>query len=103
MPLMDISKALVVPAGAVVVPRSRFAPVKTCNDLFVLRSDAYRVTPEQTVEAVAETPPLIKLDDKYYKLVDNMNSRVLAPPSMIECSSLTVVGEVVFLPGVQNV
>ena len=30
-------------AGAVVVPRERFAPVKTCNDLFVLRSDAYKV------------------------------------------------------------
>lgn len=36
-------------ASAVVVPRSRFAPVKTCNDLFVLRSDAYNVTPESTV------------------------------------------------------
>lgn len=30
-------------AGAVVVPRERFAPVKTANDLFVLRSDAYKV------------------------------------------------------------
>lgn len=30
-------------AGAIVVPRSRFAPVKTTNDLFVLRSDAYEV------------------------------------------------------------
>lgn len=30
-------------AGAVVVPRSRFAPVKTTNDLFALRSDAYKV------------------------------------------------------------
>lgn len=30
-------------AGAVVVPRDRFAPVKTCNDLFALRSDAYEV------------------------------------------------------------
>ena len=29
---------------ALVVPRTRFAPVKTCNDLFVLRSDAFRVT-----------------------------------------------------------
>jgi hypothetical protein len=27
-------------ANAVVVPRSRFAPVKTCNDLFALRSGA---------------------------------------------------------------
>lgn len=30
-------------ASAIVVPRSRFAPVKTTNDLFVLRSDAYAV------------------------------------------------------------
>lgn len=30
-------------SGAVVVPRERFAPVKTCNDLFILRSDAYKV------------------------------------------------------------
>ena len=30
-------------AGAIVVPRTRFTPVKTCNDLFVLRSDAYKV------------------------------------------------------------
>lgn len=30
-------------AGAVVVPRERFAPVKTCNDLFALRSDVYKV------------------------------------------------------------
>lgn len=30
-------------AAAIVVPRSRFAPVKTTNDLFVLRSDAYAV------------------------------------------------------------
>lgn len=30
-------------AGAVVVPRERFAPVKTTNDLFALRSDAYKV------------------------------------------------------------
>jgi hypothetical protein len=32
-------------AGAVVVPRSRFAPVKTTNDLFCLRSDAYKARP----------------------------------------------------------
>ena len=30
-------------AGAVVVPRERFAPVKTTNDLFLLRSDVYKV------------------------------------------------------------
>ena len=29
---------------ALVVPRTRFAPVKTVNDLFVLRSDAYKIS-----------------------------------------------------------
>ena len=42
-------------AGAIVVPRTRFAPVKTCSDLFVLRSDVYTITPEATVKAVVET------------------------------------------------
>jgi len=31
-------------AGAICVPRSRFAPVKTTADLFALRSDAYETT-----------------------------------------------------------
>merc|ERR1711998_64653 len=33
-------------ATALVIPRSRFAPVKTTNDLFALRSDAYFLTPD---------------------------------------------------------
>merc|ERR1712151_1240315 len=33
-------------AIAVVIPRSRFAPVKTTNDLLALRSDAYQLTPD---------------------------------------------------------
>ncbi len=43
-------------AGAVVVPRERFAPVKTTNDLFALRSDAYKVLcclPRPTLQACA--------------------------------------------------
>merc|ERR1711972_953608 len=31
-------------ASAIVVPRERFAPVKTTNDLLALRSDAYQLT-----------------------------------------------------------
>ncbi|GMH43066.1 hypothetical protein BSKO_10988 [Bryopsis sp. KO-2023] len=87
-------------AGAVVVPRSRFAPVKTCSDLFSLRSDAYTVTPEHTVVLAGEKGPLVKLDDKFYKLVDKMEALVKAPPSMRECTSLTVKGSILFAPGV---
>eukprot|EP00894_Picocystis_sp_ML_P000462 jgi/Pico_ML_1/50979/g179.t1 len=65
-------------AGAVCVPRSRFAPVKTCNDLFALRSDAYVVTDDSRVvlaEGVAN-PPVVKLDDQFYKKVDKFDRLV---------------------------
>ena len=41
-------------AAAVVVPRTRFAPVKTTSDLLVLRSDVYTITPAATVVATVE-------------------------------------------------
>merc|ERR1719223_736914 len=37
-------------AQAIVIPRSRFAPVKTTNDLLALRSDAYMLTPDFRIE-----------------------------------------------------
>jgi len=88
-------------AAAVVVPRTRFAPVKTTNDLLALRSDAYVLTPDFRIELAPErqgVPPNIKLDGRY-KFVDDMN-KLGAVPSLIGCSKLTVEGEVEFAPGV---
>ncbi len=90
-------------AGAVVVPRSRFAPVKTCGDLFLLRSDAYVLTAESTIvlSPGVAAAPLVKLDDAHYKLVDQLDALVSAYPSLKACKSLTVKGPVKFAqPGV---
>ena len=92
-------------AGAVVVPRSRFAPVKTCGDLFLLRTDAYLVTPQSTVTlAPGVSPaPLVKLDDAHYKLVDQLDALVKPGcyPSLAGCTALTLKGPVKFAsPGV---
>jgi UDP-N-acetylglucosamine pyrophosphorylase len=87
-------------AGAVVVPRERFAPVKTCNDLFALRSDVYDVTKASTVVLAVPSCPLVKLDDKHYKLVDKMEALVEDYPSMKDAKSLTVKGPVKFSKGV---
>ncbi|KAI8463920.1 MAG: UDP-glucose pyrophosphorylase [Monoraphidium minutum] len=87
-------------AAAVVVPRTRFAPVKTTSDLFVLRSDVFAITPAATVEAVVPDVPLVKLDDGYYKLVDKLERLVKAAPSLRACRSLTVKGPVRFGEGV---
>ena len=47
-----------------------------------------------------ETGPVVKLDDKFYKLVDKMDALTLAPPSLKEARSLTVKGPVKFEKGV---
>ncbi|KAL6783866.1 UGP1 [Auxenochlorella protothecoides x Auxenochlorella symbiontica] len=87
-------------SGAVVVPRSRFAPVKTCADLLVLRSDAYKITQASTVELSDVAAPAVKLDDAHYKLVDKMDALVKTVPSLWQATSLTVKGPVRFEAGV---
>ena len=56
-------------AGAIRVPRTRFAPVKTTNQLLVVRSDAYELADDWTVRAVADPIPVVELDSAYYKLL----------------------------------
>merc|ERR1719277_1252454 len=90
-------------ATAVVIPRERFAPVKTTNDLLALRSDAYHITDDFRIVLAPEckgVPPNIKLDGRY-KFVDAMETLVpQGAPSLIGCKSLTIEGEVVFEKGV---
>merc|ERR1712039_771264 len=90
-------------ATAIVIPRERFAPVKTTNDLLALRSDVYQLTKDFRITLAPEckgVPPNIKLDGRY-KFVDGMEKLVpQGAPSLIGCTSLTVEGEVVFEKGV---
>jgi len=86
------------------VPRSRFIPVKTTDDLLVLRSDVYRLTEEFFVEpltARADNLPLAELDPDHYRLLDDFDLRFPAgPPSLREAERLTVRGDVTFGRGV---
>eukprot|EP01006_Ploeotia_vitrea_P047741 TRINITY_DN67156_c8_g4_i1.p1 TRINITY_DN67156_c8_g4~~TRINITY_DN67156_c8_g4_i1.p1 ORF type:complete len:522 (-),score=96.45 TRINITY_DN67156_c8_g4_i1:1940-3298(-) len=86
-------------AAAVVVPRTRFAPVKTCNDLFLLKSDCYRMTDDFRLvlaDDVAQAP-VIDLDPKYYKLVDGVVAATPnGVPSLKKCKRLKVTGPVSF-------
>jgi len=90
-------------AIALKIPRSRFAPVKTTDDLLALRSDAYVLTPDFRIELAASrggVPPNVKLDSAY-KFVDAMNA--LTPsgaPSLVACDNLVVQGPVEFAAGV---
>src|SRR4051794_23065978 len=87
-------------AQALRVPRTRFAPVKTTNDLLGLRSDAYVLTGEQRVELAAErngTPPFVDLDSRHFKLVRDFDARFAhGAPSLVACERLAVEGDVAF-------
>jgi UDP-N-acetylglucosamine pyrophosphorylase len=88
-------------ATAIVIPRSRFAPVKTTNDLLALRSDAYVLTADFRIELAPArngVPPDVQLDGRY-KFVDALNA-IGAVPSMIACETLEVQGDIEFAPGV---
>lgn len=86
--------------GAIDVSRHRFAPVKTTADLFALRSDAYVVTPDSRLvlhESRHGQPPIVDLDGKYYKFVDQLDVATPAGvPSLINSESVTVKGPVIF-------
>lgn len=86
-------------SAAVRVSRSRFSPVKNTDDLLAVRSDAYRLTDDGRVELVAERerPPVISLDGRFYRMIDDFEARFPAgPPSLRRCDSLTVSGDVFF-------
>ena len=95
-------------AAAVRVPRSRFFPVKTCNDLLIMRSDCFvftekknlRMNPERKISQKQETIK-IKLDPRFYGKIDDFDQRFAdGVPSLVDCYALTVEGDVLFRKGV---
>ena len=85
---------------ALQVPRSRFAPVKSNNDLLVVRSDVYElnqnfemvVSPKRSIQGL----PLVSLDSGFYGLIRDFESRMKKLPSLLNARSLVVKGDVLF-------
>ncbi len=90
-------------AAAVEVDRGRFLPVKTTNDLLVLRSDAYVLDDDFTISLYGDRrdAPLVELDADHYKLVDDFDARFPdGAPSLKDAESLQVEGDWTFEQGV---
>lgn len=82
----------------IVVPRSRFLPVKTCSDLLLVKSDLFyldhgKLKLDPSREDIPN--PLIKLGSHYKKVVD-FQSRIPHMPKILELDHLTVEGNVKF-------
>jgi UTP--glucose-1-phosphate uridylyltransferase len=89
-------------ARAIHVPRSRFAPVKTTEDLLVVRSDAYQLSSDGRMTPCFDGPgPVVTLDRDFYKLLPGFEQRFPAgPPSLRRCRRFEVEGDVTFGAGV---
>ena len=86
---------------ALAVPRTRFRPVKTTNELLLIRSDLYRLTDDAIVESTIDhDEPFVDLA-KPYAQVDAFEERFpRGVPSIRGCSSLRVEGDTTFGGGV---
>jgi UTP--glucose-1-phosphate uridylyltransferase len=91
-------------ARTIEVGRDRFVPVKTTDDLLVLRSDVYDLGRDFVLDQVGDEVPFVALDGEFYKLVGDFDQRFPdGAPSLREAESFTVEGDWTFGRGVRVV
>jgi UTP--glucose-1-phosphate uridylyltransferase len=87
-------------AEAIVVPRSRFVPVKKTDDLLIVRSDVYELQNDYSITMNPDRngrSPLVDLDPVYYRIITQFDERFSkGVPSMIACRSLSITGDYSF-------
>lgn len=101
---MGAAISLMPGASALRVPRTRFLPVKRCEDLLVIQSDVYQQTHSsrlvmnsKRVSPALRQAPAVSLDPRYYRVHADMQKRFPhGPPSLVQCQSLRIAGDVHF-------
>ncbi|MBN1878989.1 UTP--glucose-1-phosphate uridylyltransferase [bacterium] len=90
-------------ATAISVPRTRFFPVKTTDDLIGLWSDAYEITDNFRLRLAPgrSRGVITRLDEKHYRMIDQLQKRFPAgAPSLVNCEEWQIEGDVYFEEGV---
>ncbi len=83
-------------ALAIEVERDRFIPVKTTDDLLVLRSDCYRLDDEYRLQQARADLPFVDLD-AIYRTIEQFEHRFAGGvPSLIHADALRVHGDWTF-------
>jgi len=84
-------------ARTIEVGRDRFVPVKTTNDLLVLRSDVYDIGSDFVLDQNGTAVPYVDLDTDHYRLVGEFDKRFPeGAPSLKGATRLTVNGDWTF-------
>ncbi len=88
-------------AALIEVGRDRFVPVKTTNDLLLLRSDVYDLGHDLVLDQRSKQIPFVDLDEEFFKRVDDFDQRFPeGTPSLVHATSLKVLGDWTFGSGV---
>jgi UTP--glucose-1-phosphate uridylyltransferase len=90
-------------ARTIAVGRDRFVPVKTTDDLLVLRSDIYDIGKDFVLDHEGDDGvPYVALDPEFYKFVGDFDKRFPeGAPSLRGASKFTVEGDWTFGRGVK--
>lgn len=84
-------------AICVQVDRMRFLPVKTTDDLFIMRSDRFHLTDSYEMEDGNYIFPSVNLDPRYYKNIRDFDERFpYSVPSLAAAKSVTIEGDWTF-------
>jgi UTP--glucose-1-phosphate uridylyltransferase len=87
-------------SAAIRVPRSRFAPVKNCDELLLIRSDYFLLNDDYRIQANPDRTSQkaqITLDPACYARIDQIKERFpQGAPSLVQCDSLSIKGDVKF-------
>lgn len=86
-------------ARGVVVPRTRFLPVKACSDLFLVESNLYledHGSLKMNPQRLYPISPLVKLLGNNFSKVTDFNNCFKSIPDILELEHLTVSGDVRF-------
>jgi UTP--glucose-1-phosphate uridylyltransferase len=84
---------------AMIVPRTRFAPVKKNSDLLAIWSDAYELNDQYQVvlRRGLASAPVIELDEQYFGKINQMLERFKSGiPSLQDCKQLRLTGDISF-------
>lgn len=86
--------------AGIVVPRSRFTPIKTCSDLFLCSSNLYAANKgtltlnKNRINQVSL--PVVKLIGKNFQKIKNFDNSFGNIPDIVDLDVLTVTGNVTF-------
>ncbi len=94
---MGAAASLFDNASCIEVSRARFLPVKTTNDLLIMRSDRFHLTDAYEMEDGDYNLPHIDLDSRFYKNISDFEERFpYGVPSLAAARSVDIRGDWTF-------